>query len=76
MEITNTKQAKRLLKGRTIVNVEVRSFRDGRRGWATHPVITFDDGSKLLFHAQETELDRYGVALNYVPPVERRRDES
>src|SRR5262245_5840002 len=68
MDITNSKQAKQLLKGKKIVNVEMNAFRDGRGGWATRPVITFEDGSFILFVTQETETGDYGVALVHGPP--------
>lgn len=58
----DSRQVTKALKGRTIKEVRLRPFRDGRGGWATNPLIIFEDGSHLFFEVQETETD-YGVQL-------------
>lgn len=64
-----TNREARKLNGRKIVRIEMRSFRDGRGGWATNPVIYLDDGSNLSFRVQEVEEDGYGIILD----VEEKR---
>jgi len=65
-EVISGKQAGQLIQGKTIKSVKMNAFNDGRMGEAFAPVITFEDGSKLLFLVQETE-DEYGVNLIYTP---------
>jgi hypothetical protein len=61
----------RRLKGRTIVRVEMNSFRTdwkeeatGSRGgnsWTTDPVFHLDDGTRVSFAVAETEMGEYGI---------------
>lgn len=45
----------RLLVGRTIVAVDLRSFSDGRGGKAYRPIFTLDNGATVTFEVQETD---------------------
>ena len=56
---------------RKIVVVQFHPFRDGRGGYAHRPVLTLDNGSKLYFQTQETEVGDYGTAILVVPQGER-----
>ena len=51
------------LVGRKIIAVNFRRFSDGKRGWAFRPLITLDNGRRIWFTAQETELGEYGVKI-------------
>jgi hypothetical protein len=64
------------LKGRKIVDVKLRRFRDGRGGWATDPLLTLDDGRKVWFIAQETEVAEYGVEIGISAKVSPQLKES
>jgi hypothetical protein len=52
------------LRGKTISNVEMRPFEDGRGGKAHAPVIRFTDGTCITFTAEETEAES-GVGITY-----------
>jgi hypothetical protein len=58
------------LKGKTIKRVRMRAFRDGRGGWAYDPIIEFTDGSNITFNVQESDVGRYGTAIDLagMPP--------
>jgi hypothetical protein len=57
----------RLLKGRKIVDVELRRFEGepGRR--STDPILTLDNGARLSFVVRETGAE-YGVEIIYHAP--------
>lgn len=59
------------LVGRTITAVEMNGWYDhGVTTWIYKPVFTLDDGSRVTFHAQETDHGAdYGVI-----PMHRPRD--
>lgn len=52
---------KRKVIGRRIVDVELRSFPDGRGGRAHAPQIILDNGRAIRFVVEETEHGEYGV---------------
>lgn len=64
---------KRWLIGRTIVDVELNPFSDGRGSIAHDPVITLDNGAKLAFQTEETDDLDYGVNIIYIPPTKKRK---
>jgi len=53
------------LIGRKIIAVDLRRFHTGRHDapWSTDPILTLDNGRKLYFSTQETEVGEYGVEL-------------
>jgi hypothetical protein len=53
--------------GRTIVAVDFRQFSDGKGGWAHNPVLVFDNGRKVYFVVEETEVGGYGVEMCLTP---------
>ena len=55
--------SKRDLIGRKIVDFDARPYPDGRGGTNHDPRIVLDDGSVLIFNAQEQEGDGYGVSI-------------
>jgi hypothetical protein len=61
--------AKKLLTGRTIVEVELQPFKDGKGGTAHNPILTLDNGAEISFIAQPTENGRLGVGICYRPPL-------
>jgi hypothetical protein len=54
---------KKALIGRTIVQVDLRPFPDGRGGTAHDPVLTLDDGKQLRFWTEETDVGAYGTTI-------------
>ncbi len=68
-----TLATKRLLVGRTIVDVDLRAWDDtndsGRKlGKKYDPVITLDNGARLTFTVQELDSgDGYAVKPDYHP---------
>lgn len=63
----------RQLVGRTIVGFDPCPFDDGRGGIAHDPVILLDDGSRLRFVVEETDVGEYGVWIGKYPgPKEGR----
>jgi hypothetical protein len=54
---------RRDLVGRKIVGVEFNRKSDGRGGRMTDPVITLDNGRKLLFSVHESDVGEYGVTI-------------
>lgn len=46
----------RLLVGRTIVAVDLRSYADGRGGKAYCPIFTLDNGATVTFTVQEVDI--------------------
>jgi hypothetical protein len=61
-------ELKKRLRGRRIVDIDVEAFRDGKGGWAWDPTIHLDDGARVYFTTQETEVGRYGVAVSVLEP--------
>lgn len=63
----------RLLVGRAIVAVDLRSYPDGRGGKAYNPVFTLDNGATVTFEIVETdahnELDGIASHQEGVPGV-------
>lgn len=51
----------RQLIGRKIVGFDPCPFDDGRGGRAHEPTIYLDDGSRLKFVTEETDIGEYGV---------------
>jgi hypothetical protein len=49
--------------GRRIVGVRLNKFKDGKGGWATNPVLTLDNGLKVSFVVQETDVGEYGIEI-------------
>lgn len=50
-----------MLIGKRIQDIDLRPFDDGRGGSAYDPVIILGDGTRIVFHVQETEVGQYGV---------------
>lgn len=64
------KEKTKLLKGRRIVAIEWRAFRRrvGRENdWTTDPVFTLDNGVRVTFSTNETEVGEYGISVNVHP---------
>jgi len=59
------KQIQKRLIGRRIVAVDLYPFADGRGGTATQPVLHLDNGRRVWFTVQETEVGEYGVAFGF-----------
>lgn len=61
----------RQLIGRTIVGFEPRPFPAGSKAMsaptAHDPVIILDNGQRLLFRTEETEVGRYGTCILITP---------
>jgi hypothetical protein len=51
------------LVGRTITQVVFYPFPDGRGGTAHQPVLTLDNGRRVCFHVEETDVGEYGVLI-------------
>ncbi len=58
---------KKLLVGRTITDFKLGAFPNGRGGKAYNPIITLDNGARLMFDVTETESGEYGVTPTYYP---------
>ncbi len=58
---------KKLLIGRKIVGFSLGAFPNGRGGKAYNPIITLDNGARLMFDVTETEFSIYGVTPDYYP---------
>lgn len=60
------------LIGRTIVAVEMNAYRAREspvdRTLAHQPVITLDNGARLLFITDETDFGEYGTTIVYAKP--------
>ena len=56
-------QIKAALRGRTITDIRVERFRDGRGGWAESPILLLDTGARIYFSVQETETPEYGIKI-------------
>lgn len=67
--------------GRTIVACDMRPFQandptlKGTKETAHDPVITLDNGAKLYFQTEETEIGEYGTSVVYVPPRKKKHKE-
>lgn len=65
--------------GRTIVACEMnpqpaRDYGSGSPETIFHtPVITLDNGATLMFDAEETDFNVYGVNIDYLPPKRGRK---
>ena len=57
------KATKGHLIGRKIVSVEWRYFSDGKGGRTTDPVLVLDNGRRVFFNVQETDVGEYGVRI-------------
>lgn len=68
------KATKRDLAGRTIVDVNFRRFRTTPEGttprsmsrkdtWVSDPLLTLDNGRKVWFVTEETEVGEYGTTI-------------
>ena len=69
MTISFRRARKRDLIGRTITAVDFRPFGDGRGGRAYDPVFTLDNGQRVYFTVQETDVGEFGVRVD-VPKKE------
>jgi hypothetical protein len=58
---------KRHLVGRRIMAVDFRPFDDGRGGTAHNPVLTLDNGRRVTFTTEETEVGEYGTLISISP---------
>jgi len=60
----------RALKGRRIVDVRLNRFATHVPGhpWATDPILTLDDGTRLCFITEETDVGRYGTRILVLKP--------
>lgn len=54
---------KKHLIGRTIVDVDFRPFPDGQGRTAHNPILTLDNGRKVWFVTEETDVGEYGVTV-------------
>ena len=68
----------RRLVGRTIVAFYPCPFPDGRGGVAHEPTIWLDDGSRLYFITEETDVGDYGTYIGKTPaqqswPIKAKR---
>lgn len=63
----STSASARLLVGRMIVTYDARPFPDRQGRTAHRPVITLDNGARLIFVTEETDTGDYGVCAVYVP---------
>ncbi len=52
------------LKGKTVKEVKLFPFSDGKGGYAYSPMIIFTDGTYITFTTQETESLEYGTEIN------------
>lgn len=52
------------LIGKTVKKVTLNPFPSGRGESAYMPVIEFDDGTKITFYTQETEVGEYGTDIS------------
>ncbi len=57
----------RWIVGKTITDVAMNHFDNGRKTRATSPRIIFEDGSSISFVTQETEIGEYGTQIVYTP---------
>lgn len=57
----------RFLAGKTIERVDVRPFPTDRMPgeMSSDPVIWFEDGSRIAFVVDETEIGEYGISVLY-----------
>lgn len=63
--MTTTKPSKPRLRGRKIVKVIWNEFPTGRgNAKSTDPTFILDDGSRLSFSVQETDVGEYGISVN------------
>ncbi len=61
------KATKRDLIGRRIIGVEWRPFPDGKGRTATNPALILDNGRRVYFTTQETEIGEYGTEIGITP---------
>ena len=52
--------------GKRIKRIRLRPFPDGRGGRAYDPIIELDDGTRIQFYVQETDVGEYGVELDVI----------
>lgn len=64
--------SRRWVIGRRIVDVQMRPFNDGKGGVAHDPVFVLDNGARVRFLTQETEVGEYGVEPLYDKPHKAR----
>lgn len=68
-----TKPSKPRLRGRKIVKVIWNEFGTGRGAEkTTDPTFILDDGSRLTFSVEETEVGEYGISVNLHASQERK----
>jgi hypothetical protein len=70
---TTSRAKTRELIGRTIVDVEWRPFRaqpgTADRTVAYQPVLTLDNGARVYFRTQETDVGEYGTLISATRPL-------
>lgn len=59
---------RKLLIGRTIVDVKTNPFDNGKGGKAHDPRIVLDNGRELAFCTEETEVGEYGIEIQILNP--------
>jgi hypothetical protein len=65
--MVNARVRARDLVGRRITAVEFRQFPDGRGGRASKPVLTLDNGRRVFFITEETDVGEYGTRICIAP---------
>lgn len=55
------------LVGRRIIAVEFRQFADGRGGRTSKPMLTLDNGRRVFFLTEETDVGEYGTRICMTP---------
>jgi hypothetical protein len=56
----------RWIVGKTVARVDLNPFDDGKGATAHAPVIYFTDGSSISFSTEETDMEGYGISINYL----------
>ena len=63
--------------GKRIVSMRLNRFNTGRstgrggKAWSFDPVIELEDGSKITFSVDETEVGSYGITPTYWSPTQK-----
>lgn len=64
------KATRRALIGRKIVGVDFRPFDDGKGGTAHNPTLMLDNGRRVYFTTEETDMGEYGTLIGITPKPE------
>lgn len=62
----------RWIVGKTVEQVDMNPFDDGKGGTAHDPRIWFTDGTGVAVSTEETEVGEYGTALIYLHKNKKR----